>query len=272
VSLTPTQFPYTGPYSNAQTRHHSKGPTVIALKRTLARLGYMDWKDEFTDMWPPGQVLDKAYRRWQLIEDMPADGIYGQQAWKLLRTMKVPAGRPNAGQYAIDKFSRDLVQEEWRESRLPDEDDIRAAMRDFCLKAEANEGNWHYLQRRPVDVTIDPSAGYVWSDCSGYVIQTYHWAKTKTGLAIPDPAKGGGAGAWSGYGNTDWYEDDHPHVTDGLYRIGDLAHWYGHVAICRKGGSATTAIFSSHGQEAGPQAVSLHYRSDLRFVVRPPLK
>jgi hypothetical protein len=266
--LTIKQAPYTGPYASTLTKHPSEGPTVIALKRSLSRLGYLDWKGEkFTDQWPAGQTFDKAFRRWQLDEDMPADGIYGMQAWKMLRSAKVPKGKPNAGEYAIDKYSRDLLQKEWAAGQVPTAEDVRQAITEFCLKAERNEDNWHYRQARPVDVTIDPSASYVWSDCSGYVIQAYHFARVKTGLAVPDPA----IQNWTGYGNTDWYEDDHPRVMDGKFQVGDLAHWNGHVAICRKAGTATTAVFSSHGQEAGPMPVSLHYRGDLRFVCRPPI-
>ena len=100
-----------------------------------------------------------------------------------------------------------------------------------------------------------------------YVIQAYHYAGRKTSLAVPDPSKQD----YTGYGNTDYYEDDHTHVT-APYKVGDLAHYSGHVTLCRRAGDAQTAVFSSHGSEAGPIPTSLHYRSDLRFVVRPPLK
>lgn len=267
MSLTVKQCPYTGPYANTNTKYPSKGPTVIALKRAMSRLGYMDWKGtEFTDEWPAGQALDKGFRHWQLDGDMPSDGVYGQQAWKTLRTAKIPTGT-HKGEWALDAYALDLIKDEWASGQVPDEDDIRAKITEFCRVAESNEDSWHYRQARPVDVSVDPAATYVWSDCSGYVIQAYHYAKRKTGLLIPDPAKQG----WTGYGNTDWYEDDHPQVQS-PFKVGDLAHWYGHVAVCRKAGGEATAVWSSHGQEAGPQPVSLHYRSDLRFVVRPPLK
>ena len=58
------------------------------------------------------------------------------------------------------------------------------------------------------------------------------------------------------------------------YFIGDMA-LYGpsfsdthHVVICRKGGRREDAIWTSHGSEAGPYPVRLHYRSDLLCVVR----
>jgi hypothetical protein len=266
--LTEKQAPYTGPYASTATKFDSEGPTVIALKRAISRLGYLTWKgDEFTDQWPAGQSFDKAYRRWQLDEDMPADGVYGRQSWKMLRYAKVPPGKPHAGEYALDKYSQDLLRKEWDAEHTPDEDDIRTEIAHFCRLAEGNEDDWHYRQARPVDITVNPLASYVWSDCSGYVIQAYRWARDKTGLLIPDPA----IQKWTGYGNTDWYEDDHPRVGE-PYRTGDLAHYRGHVTLCRRGGTSTASIWSSHGQEAGPMPLSLHYRSDLRFVCRPPLK
>jgi hypothetical protein len=233
----------------------------------MSRLGFMVWKDNFTNFWPAGGELDRAFRKWQLSKYMPADGVYGQQAWKTLRSVKVPAGAPHAGEYALDKFAQKLIRDEWVADHVPDEEDFRHAIVEFCLAAEANEDNWHYRQARPVDVTVDPKAGYVWSDCSGYVIQAYHWAMAKSGLVVPDPSKQG----WTGYGNTDYYEDDHPSVLSGIYKVGDLAHYSGHVTICRRAGGPTTAVFSSHGQEAGPMPTNIHYRSDLRKIVRPPL-
>lgn len=270
--LTINQCPYTGPYASSATKFDSEGPTVVALKRAMGRMKYMEWKGtEYTDRWPAGQALDKGFRKFQLDCDLPADGVYGQQAWKHLRAAKVTEG-PNKGEYALDKLALKLIRDEWEEKNVPDEEDFRRELVKFCLAAESNEDAWHYRQARPVDVTVSPGASYVWSDCSGYVIQAYHAAMVASGLKVPDPSKGGGSGEWSGMGNTDWYEDDWPKVVGDWYKVGDLAHYRGHVVMCRKAGTAMTSIWSSHGQEAGPQPVSLHYRPDLRFVVRPPLR
>lgn len=259
--------PFTGPYASAATKLPHEGPTVEALKRALSRLGYMAWKGlAFTASWPADGELDRAFRKWQRDLEMPGDGVYGEQEWKALRVAKVPAGAPNAGEPALDSYAQNLIREEWEASHVPDEEDVRAAIAEFCRLAEANEPAWHYSQYRPVDVSCDPSASYLRYDCSSYVLTAYHYAKRKTGLDVPDPAKQG----WTGYGNTDYHEDDHPRVS-APYKVGDLAHYNGHVTICRKAGDARTAVFSSHGQEAGPHPCSLHYRSDLRFVVRPPL-
>lgn len=264
--LTIKQCPWTGPYASTATKLDHEGPTVEALKRALARLDFIPWKGEdFTEMWPAGGVFDKGFRKWQLSRYMPADGIYGQQAWKVMRGTKIMSG-PKKGQYALDPYARSLIQKDWAAKNVPDEADFRAQLTAYCLAAEKNEDAWHYVQYRPVDVTVEPTSSYVRADCSSYVIMAYHWAMVKSGLTVPDPSKQG----WTGYGNTDMYESDHPRVTD-FYKVGDLAHYPGHVTLCRRPGTATTAVFSSHGQEAGPIPTSIHYRTDFRFVCRPPL-
>jgi len=74
---------------------------------------------------------------------------------------------------------------------------------------------------------------------------------------------------WSGYGNTNYYEDDHPTV-GAPYKIGDLAHYDGHVCLCYHPGNAETADWFSFGSEP-PSKRKLYYRDDFRKVVRPPL-
>jgi hypothetical protein len=59
-------------------------------------------------------------------------------------------------------------------------------------------------------------------------------------------------------------------VTSGSYQIGDLAHYDGHVCLCYHAGNAETADWWSFGSEP-PSSRKLHYRSDFRKVVRPPL-
>jgi hypothetical protein len=76
---------------------------------------------------------------------------------------------------------------------------------------------------------------------------------------------------YDGYGNT-WDDlDGHPTVTSGNYIVGDLAHYQGHVTICKKAGDHLGSLWSSFGSEPKPKEVTLHYRGDLAKVVRPPL-
>jgi hypothetical protein len=65
--------------------------------------------------------------------------------------------------------------------------------------------------------------------------------------------------------------DGHPTVTSGNYIVGDLAHYQGHVTICKKAGDHLGSLWSSFGSEPKPKEVTLHYRGDLAKVVRPPL-
>lgn len=143
---------------------------------------------------------------------------------------------------------------------------IRMEITDFCKRAESNERMWHYTQHRPFGgFGVAPEREH-YADCSGYVILSYHWARQETGLSVPDPS----GYAYKGWGNT-WDDLDSHQRVEAPYSVGDLAHYEGHVTICRFGGKAATAMWSSFGREAGPNMTMLDYRSDLRFVCRPPL-
>ena len=107
------QVPYTGLYASGATKLPHKGPTIIALKRSMARLGYMEWKENFTDEWPAGGALDKAFRLWERSHYLRGDGVYGQQEWKNLRAAKIQTG-PKKGQFALDLYSRKLIRDEWQ--------------------------------------------------------------------------------------------------------------------------------------------------------------
>jgi hypothetical protein len=256
------------------------GPDLIAYKRALSRAGRWPWNPGGWD-----DAYSNAFAHGASIKALGTSGMAGLQGqsrldpsgwldettFEILRTSLVPKGRglAHAGEPLFDSVSIRLLVKAGKQFAEPaaGEKEIRAAIAEFCERAEANEPRWHYLQNRPVKVDVDPSAASIGSDCSGIVIQAYRYAMKKTGLDVADPAKQ----RWSGYGNTDLYEDDHPQITDGQYLVGDLAHYKGHVCICRKAGDATTSLWTSHGQESGPEPRSLHYRSDFRLVVRPPL-
>ena len=147
---------------------------------------------------------------------------------------------------------------------------LQTKITEFIKKAIANEPAWHYDQDRPVRLDINPSAGFVNSDCSGFVIQAVDYARRQANMygSIRDPSKY----RFTGYGNTDDDEDGWQHVSS-PYRVGDLAHFSNerHVIICYKAGDRATALWGSHGREGGPESVSLAtYRvNDFMFVVRP---
>ena len=95
------------------------------------------------------------------------------------------------------------------------------------------------------------------------MLQAVWHAKVQTGLNVADPAKQN----WSGYGNTDLYEDDWPTVTES-YQVGDLGHYEGHVTLCILKGSWNGRRWWSFGSEPCSKR-KLDYRNDFRKVVRP---
>ncbi len=259
------------------------GPDLIAYKRALSRAGRWPWNpagwdDAFSNAFAHGTTLkgvsaigSSGVAGLQAQAGLKPTGWLDEGTFEVLRISQIPNAKQfaRAGEPLFDSVCITLLGRAAKQFAAPaaGEDQIRAAIAEFLEKAEANEPAWGYAQNRPVTVDVDPSGASIKSDCSGIVIQAYRYAAKKTGLNVPDPAKQ----KFTGFGNTDLFEDDHPQITDGQYRVGDLAHYKGHVCICRKAGDATTAVWTSHGQESGPEQRSLHYRSDFRFVVRPPL-
>jgi hypothetical protein len=151
----------------------------------------------------------------------------------------------------------------------------RQAIARFLRDSENNRAAITYTQARPFVVYVNPAAGYR-GDCSSYVTQAFAWAKKQTGLPLHDP---NGRVEYDGYGWTGTLlATNHQHsirpVSDRHFFIGDLAI-YGtfyntvHVTVCRQGGDLHTAVWSSHGSQAGPMPVSLFYRGDLLGVYRP---
>jgi hypothetical protein len=265
--LTAKQAPFTGPYwGPSHSRGPMKGPTAKALKRAQIRMGRFE--GDLSELDPHyNLLLEKAMRAWQrTLPDVQDSGQYGMGSWMAMREAKVPAGRPHAGEYALDAPAQELLRAEWKAQQAPDVDDVRAAIADFCLRAEAHESIWHYDRRRLFTGLDDPPEVLHRNDCSSYAILGYRWARKVTGVLVPDPSGYGYGGA----GNT-WDDlDGHPKVA-GSYFVGDLAHYDGHVTICRKAGDSNASIWSSFGQESGPEARQLFYRDDFLFVVRPPL-
>lgn len=247
---------------------HPKGPVpngadVEAVKRAVSRAGYFPWQ-EFDRAY--NEKIADAVVAFQKAKGLGGDsgGAFGEPTFSKLKSSKVPKGSPNAGEACFDQKAADL----YRNYKVPpagsNVDRIRAALTEFCTKG-LGSSKWEYSQNREVDISVDPTA-YVESDCSGSVIQAFDYARRKTNLPIPDPSKQG----WSGYGNTSYYEDDHPTVT-GSYLVGDLAHYDGHVCLCIKAGSWDSSDWWSFGSEP-PSKRKLNYRSDFRKVVRPPLQ
>lgn len=144
---------------------------------------------------------------------------------------------------------------------------FRKAITDYCLRAEASQVRWNYSRQRPFGgYGKQPEDRHV-NDCSGYVSLIFYWAMNAVGVDVIDPLGEG----YSGYGNTgsqyEWLTGHATHAPKDKYLVGDMAI-YGwtfntvHTSICRKRGTAKTAIFSSNGNERAPQPTVLTYHPD----------
>jgi hypothetical protein len=269
MAVTDQEAPFVEPYALAGNAKgfRSKGNTALAVKRALAHLGFLEWEPErWDEHW--NERVDEAAAAWKrkrgIIPAGSEDGSWGEKAHEVMRSTWFE--RDGARLDAFDGESQRLLREE--KSAAGDagsaEERVRAKLTEFAERA-IGEPDWYYSQNRAVDISVSPDGSNT-SDCSGSVIQAFHFARRETGLEVPDPALQG----WSGYGNTSYYEDDHPKVTSGSYLVGDLAHYDGHVCLCYRAGDAETADWFSFGSEP-PSQRKLHYRSDFRKVVRPPL-
>ena len=265
MPVSEADAPFTEPYGLPATDFKSKGNTALAVKRALAHLGFLEWEPEKWDnQW--NQKVNDAAVEWKrkrgLIPNTSTDGSWGKKSHDQMRSANFGKDKKPA----FDGESQRLLKEEKKASGsgVGNEEKVREKITEFCERA-INEP-WNYSQNRAVDVSVDPDYDNVNSDCSGSVIQAFHYAKRETGLNVQDPAQQG----WSGYGNTSYYEDDWPTVTSGQYLVGDLAHYDGHVCCCYKPGTASSSKWFSFGSEP-PSSRTLHYRSDFRKVVRPKL-
>lgn len=268
--LSAKQAPFIEPYSHPGGKFKSHGPTAEAVKRAMSHLGLMPWTD-FDQTY--GEVVYAAMAHFKrvngLIPQDSTDGSYGPGAWTKLRNRNYQ----HNGQWlpVFDGYSQKLLQDEaLAEAESTAMARVQEAIKEFWTISISHAGAWHYSQARPFRVDVDPSNGG-YSDCSGMVVQSFFYARKKTGVPIPDPSKNN----YTGYGNTDIYEDAWPKIWS-PYRIGDLAHFANprHVICCIAPGTRTTAKWGSNGGESAPDLVedlSAYRPNDFMFVVRPTL-
>lgn len=258
-------------YGPSNPKGPSKGPDVIAVKRALSRAfpDEFEWAD-FDLIY--NQRLSRSMQRVQAAHGIsPITGNYGKLTHELLRTSR-RQGHPT--EWAYDATAINLMQAKWEDIHNPPPDpevQVKAAAVDFMRKALAAADLWSYSWARPMSgLGRDPRLKQI-SDCSGGVTEVLYWVKMVTGIMIPDPNGRG----WDGYGNTDslWATNSSRIVT-GTYEVGDMALYWahsGHVTMCMEPGGPGSAVWWSNGSQSAPNTTSLHYRTDLRGVVRPRL-
>lgn len=265
--LTEAQVPYTGPYGLAEGPiPKSKGPTAEALKRAMSRLEMgIEWRD-FDQHY--NKALEDALDKF----DPGGKNGYGDGRWKKLRAAKVTKGE-HKGEWALDRYARTLIQNE--AGLTADSDQLAVFQRfftEFCEIAFAHGSRWQYNSYfRPVLLNQNPATPQGTSDCSASGIQAADYARRKANLigVIQDPSKQN----WTGFGNTDWNEDDWPRCWS-PYRVGDICHFHSprHVMWCMAPGTQRTARWFSFGHEPPIITTLLNYNrfpSEFMFVVRP---
>lgn len=142
---------------------------------------------------------------------------------------------------------------------------LRAKISLFCRRAEAREVVWSYTQQRPfTGIGKDPERSHD-NDCSGYVSLVFNWAMHEAQVFAADPL----GYRYSGYGYTgtqlEWLRSHGSPAPVDKYLVGDMAIWghsasnTTHTAICSVRGTASSAWWSSHGNEGGPERVKLGY-------------
>lgn len=159
---------------------------------------------------------------------------------------------------------------------------VRAAGSNYCERAEVARLKWDYsLMRRFYGFGVPPEDEHK-NDCSGYVSLTFNWSMHETGIYLLDPLNE----KYSGIGNTTTqlaFLKAHPAPVDKYLPL-DMAifgsEWDTvHTSICRRAGTAKTAIFSSNGHQNwvfaldAPEPISLDTekaRQNLVGVYRHP--
>ena len=152
---------------------------------------------------------------------------------------------------------------------------VRESISRYCEGAFKNEPQIHYSQQRPFTYNDNIGVGYHVLDCSAFVGNCFWNAMHDLKVYLHDVCNY----KYSGWGNTGSIESylrssGKVVVEANGYLVGDVARWgqgdHAHVGICCKDGTAGTARFASHGREAGPYPVELHYRSDFVGCWRHP--
>lgn len=258
-------------YGPSHPKGPSRGPDVVSVKRATARAfpDVFHWAD-FDNVY--NGRLEKAWVQIQRDHHIvPHSGQYGRLSHELLRSLH-RAGHPT--EWAFDATAINLMRGKWEEihNPLPDpEARVQAAMVWFMREALASADLWDYSWARPISALgRDPRLRQI-SDCSGGTKEVFFWARSVTGVLVPDPTGRG----WDEYGNTDWlWHTNSSRIVTGNYQVGDMALYWdhgGHVTVCLEPGSDGSSRWWSNGSKAGPFDVILHYRSDLRGIVRPRL-
>jgi hypothetical protein len=95
------------------------GPDVTAYKRTVWRAGRWQgpasrFDNTYSDGFAYGcgpNVIDTGIAGVQRQQNMPDDGVITQEMFNTLRSLRVPEGKPHAGEMAMDANAANLIAE-----------------------------------------------------------------------------------------------------------------------------------------------------------------
>lgn len=271
---------YSGPYygpSDPEGRGPDSGPYIVALKRGLSRWSggeELAWQ-EFNPTY--NKALEAAVLAFKKHKSINTEKwVWGQAAHEALETALRQKGTYDPPQPALDATALILMEDAY-DLKFPQRRDlkaVRASLAEYLRQMVYYNASWRYVQQRPMkSIGVPPSYGGS-DDCSSLPVAGCYYARTKTGIFVPDPT----GYAYRGYGNSVTLYVHNMSRKLGLsatFEVGDIA-CYGpqamsHITQCRQRGTKDTSIWTSHGSSAGPNDCRLLYRGDLYAVVRPIL-
>jgi hypothetical protein len=98
------------------------GPDAVAYKRTVWRA--CRWQgpasrfdDTYSDGFANGRgpnVIDTGIAGIQRQQNMPDTGVIDEKTFNTLRSIRVPEGKPHAGEMAMDATAQNLIGEAWQ--------------------------------------------------------------------------------------------------------------------------------------------------------------
>jgi hypothetical protein len=95
------------------------GPDIEAYKRTVSRAGRWPWQkfdETFSDGFShgtSGNVGESGVAGVQRQQGIDDSGWIGEKTFNTLRSIRVPEGKPHAGEMAMDVTAQNLIGEAW---------------------------------------------------------------------------------------------------------------------------------------------------------------
>jgi len=172
------------------------GPDVIAYKRTVSRAGRWPWQtfdESYSNGFAHGtggNVVESGIEGVQRQQKIDATGWIGESTFNTLRSIRVPEGKPHAGEMAMDPYAANLVAEAWdifggAEPPPIQSDPVRLAALELArgelgyVEASGNRtkyGDWYGMDGQP------------W--CAMFVTWAYELAAADIGRDSPSFVRG----------------------------------------------------------------------------------